>query len=609
MSLRPSLTPVAMKIRVTRLKGGQSKTVCESASTSFSFGTAAECDVRLDAVWDRGVAAHHARVSLVDSGFEIKDTGSKSGTFLNGKRLGGEAVFGEDVEIQLGLGGPRFRLQPLHEHEARLEDNRLQSVSQAKKPVSVEQGRIKRSRVVFVGAALLGLAAVAVAVLGIPRDGGRAALGKSLQPTAPTTEPELASDIPRASEKDWRKDPILTAFHKFWELHPPKSPYVRSYLENEGHWFELRSRYQRLNERSPIPGIFVGEYYDVSLAIPPVPEVNPDLSLLLRPALLGDSSSSVARPQIPPVASDGSPWRIAEAARQHFESRILGTQKAGGRVPKAWAVLVGVNKFETISPLFSSRNDVAALAKVLTSHGIVETERMCLMTDARARESSDYPNKKNVIHTLKRVLSQAAADDVVFVVFSSHGGYDEESRDAFFCTTDTSQEVPGIYGRELQSLMESSQARNILIMLDTCHSGGTGALGNPKRALSFAENSPLKGPRSIPESFYDELAKARGSIVIRACRADQTTLDLKLLGQGFLTMVAVCGLTGDADANNDGIVTLSELRVYVTKTIPAVCQLATKAGYVEPSWPLQPTFTSGGAGEAGDLPLTVVNRR
>lgn len=100
-------------------------------------------------------------------------------------------------------------------------------------------------------------------------------------------------------------------------------------------------------------------------------------------------------------------------------------------------------------------------------------------------------------------------------------------------------------------------------------------------------------------------------MVIRACRSHQYIPDICTYGHGILSTLMVSGLSGDADSNGDGIITLSELRIHITTAIPKIgdraIELDAQNGInTDGEEPLQPAFTSSSFGEAGDLPLTTV---
>ena len=57
-----------------------------------------ECDL---VIADRQVSRYHARISLEDGGYIVKDLDSKNGTFVNGKELEGPYVLQDGDEIQI----------------------------------------------------------------------------------------------------------------------------------------------------------------------------------------------------------------------------------------------------------------------------------------------------------------------------------------------------------------------------------------------------------------------------------------------------------------------------------------------------------------------------
>jgi hypothetical protein len=310
-----------------------------------------------------------------------------------------------------------------------------------------------------------------------------------------------------------------------------------------------------------------------------------------RPA---NDSAQVASLAIRPDALDlPSKIGLQDRFRSYAAAGSAGSRESSK--PQAHAFFVGINRFEDAGAnLAGCRNDVGAQAKVLISQGIFQPENLRLLTDTRAGTPA-YPSKANVVRALTELVEKAGPNDVIYLGFSTHGAFDENRKDAFLLMADMTY----LYGQELMAILAKAKAKNILITMDACHTGGMPGVG----AAQFAGKD---SSAPIPDSFYDMLGASRGHVVIRACRADQTTPDIRTLGHGILTTVIIGGLTGDADANGDGIVTLSELRIHVTTAIPKISRRANeiRGGSEDP---LEPTFTSSSFGEAGDLPLTVVS--
>lgn len=76
-----------------------------------SLGTGPGNTVRLDAVWDKGVASSHARVFRdVNGGWILEDAGSRSGTFVNGQRVTTRMQVKGSIVVELGSGGPKMEI-------------------------------------------------------------------------------------------------------------------------------------------------------------------------------------------------------------------------------------------------------------------------------------------------------------------------------------------------------------------------------------------------------------------------------------------------------------------------------------------------------------------
>src|SRR4051812_26919971 len=65
----------------------------------LTLGRAAGNQLRLA---DPAVSRRHARLVAADGGVEIHDLGSRSGTFLNGRRIAGRMVAGDGQRLRVG---------------------------------------------------------------------------------------------------------------------------------------------------------------------------------------------------------------------------------------------------------------------------------------------------------------------------------------------------------------------------------------------------------------------------------------------------------------------------------------------------------------------------
>lgn len=304
---------------------------------------------------------------------------------------------------------------------------------------------------------------------------------------------------------------------------------------------------------------------------------------MIQQAVTGKPNRSVAPAQGSTSGTRQPAMRLAELLRDG--------DATGGAIPKLWAVIVGIDNYEHINNIVGCKNDAAGVAKVLMLHGMLHPSRTYLMTEQM--DGKYFPTGANLQAALQDVLTSAEPQDMVLFYFSGHGGLDEQSNDVTFTGVDftfNDAQGTGVSGRTLQRLVSESKASKILMVFDACHAGGLAPLGRAPRSFRSG----------FPENFTNELAKGRGHVVIRASGKDEFSYGNPQLGHGVFTFVFLAGLTGAADANRDGIVTLNELRPYVTRETPALAQ---KLGHE----PFHPSFTSAGqAGESGEIPLTVV---
>jgi hypothetical protein len=141
-----------------------------------------------------------------------------------------------------------------------------------------------------------------------------------------------------------------------------------------------------------------------------------------------------------------------------------------------------------------------------------------------------------------------------------------------------------VTAQELRARLEKLPGRVILI-LDSCHSGAFG---------DGVSNRAVRGEA--------------GLVVYAAAMHDQ--FGYYIMNRGLFTAVLLEGLSGSADANGDGVVTLAELDAYVSSRIAALTEFSAedretlkKRGV--PAVQQTPTLSKP-ASISGTMPLAVV---
>ena len=164
---------------------------------------------------------------------------------------------------------------------------------------------------------------------------------------------------------------------------------------------------------------------------------------------------------------------------------------------------------------------------------------------------------------IEDLFSESRPDDVLLLHFSCHG-LKSESGELFFAASNTrpnrlrATAVPADF---VQRCMQDARSRSIVLLLDCCY-GGAFSPGVKVRAA---------GDVNVLDSFpQGRLGGGRGRAVITASNAMQYAFEGDRLADdqhqrpSVFTSALVEGLaTGDADRDEDGLVSLNELYDYV----------------------------------------------
>ncbi|MBL7128352.1 MAG: caspase family protein [Ignavibacteria bacterium] len=200
--------------------------------------------------------------------------------------------------------------------------------------------------------------------------------------------------------------------------------------------------------------------------------------------------------------------------------------------------------------------------------------------------------KGNIIKA-KEFLMQTKVDDVVVVFLSGHGLLDD-SLNYYYATTDIEFKEPHIRGlsyEEVEKLLDGIPARKKILLMDTCNSGEVDKTKDEKKNDKDKRNPELilenkgvvrsyitKGQRllhnqsrlGLSNSFelmrelFSNLSRGSGTVVISAAGGKEYAFESSTLSNGIFTYSVIDGLINrNADINDNGEITVSELRDYV----------------------------------------------
>jgi hypothetical protein len=132
------------------------------------------------------------------------------------------------------------------------------------------------------------------------------------------------------------------------------------------------------------------------------------------------------------------------------------------------ALVVGIDFYSGISPLYGCVNDAHEVKAALEKHGDGSVNfGVLLMT---ATNTSTAISRAQ----LKERVRELFADDceIALLYFAGHGYI--ETTGGYLCASDSVQGDDGFALHELLTLANGSRARNKVIVLDSCHSGIVG---------------------------------------------------------------------------------------------------------------------------------------
>jgi formylglycine-generating enzyme required for sulfatase activity len=226
------------------------------------------------------------------------------------------------------------------------------------------------------------------------------------------------------------------------------------------------------------------------------------------------------------------------------------------KVAERWALLIGVDDYATAQDLAYCGADQRDLQIRLRDCGFAD-DHIFLLHD-RADDNKYRPSQRNIERELGVVLNLAAEDDLLIVAFSGHGV--SLGGKSYLCPSDAALDDPAtlvsldaIYDR-----LNNCAARFKLMLVDACRNDPRPGGG---RSLSATE-----GTKQLARSLQ-EIKLPEGVVLLNSCAPGEISWEEQAFGHGVYMHHVLEALSGSADTNADGAVSLNELQAFAgTKT-------------------------------------------
>jgi len=203
------------------------------------------------------------------------------------------------------------------------------------------------------------------------------------------------------------------------------------------------------------------------------------------------------------------------------------------------ALIVGIDYYQNITPLYGCVNDAHSVKAVLERHasGSINFD-VKILTATGPQQLVERPVLRDAIEK----LFTDGEPSVALLYFAGHGYI--ESTGGFLCCSDTKQGHDGLSLGEIIAFANKSKAKNKVIILDSCHSG-------------------VAGSSAIDRNFSEI---CEGMTILTASSAEQYASENN--GSGVFTTLLVDALNGSA-CNLVGEVTPGSVYAHIDQSLGA----------------------------------------
>jgi|GEM_PF-1953317 len=213
-----------------------------------------------------------------------------------------------------------------------------------------------------------------------------------------------------------------------------------------------------------------------------------------------------------------------------------------------YAVVVGVSKHDNpnIAVLQSAAKDAKDFAKFLeTQKPFFRNLHLKVLVNEKATRTA-------IEECLLYDLKNAGKNDAVVLFFSGHGAIDPiRAGEFYFVSYDANPNRLGATAvlMSFQRIIQTLDARQVLVVSDTCHAAAFTAM----RTKAIADSL---------QTFMSEFRQSSGHVIMSSSRPEEYSLDAPDLNNGVFTYFLLEGLSGQADKDGDGVVGVKEAYDY-----------------------------------------------
>ncbi len=233
----------------------------------------------------------------------------------------------------------------------------------------------------------------------------------------------------------------------------------------------------------------------------------------------------------------------------------------GEDIDNAYALIIGISEYKDpgIRRLNYTHADAESIFKLLTDpkNLRLSKDKIKILLD----EDATLFNIKDAISNW--LYKNADKDSVVFIFFAGHGGVEEDrtktEKDSLakyllpFDSVLDNFYASALSNRDFNDLLLTIRSKKLVIFMDSCYSGGV---------------SERTRDVKITEDPYKKLGEGEGRFVIAASQPDQRSYEDSRIKHGVFTCNLLKALSGSADLDNDGYISVIDAWKYLQDAVP-----------------------------------------
>jgi uncharacterized caspase-like protein len=249
-------------------------------------------------------------------------------------------------------------------------------------------------------------------------------------------------------------------------------------------------------------------------------------------------------------------------APNRANERYLDSKFGKIKPDETYAVIVGIGTYKDgrIPKLNYTYADAKSMYELLLNpaHAGLKEENVKLLLN----EDATLFNLKNTVSGW--LFQNTKQNSTVFIYFAGHGGLESDRTGQendgiskyllpWDCNCDNLY-ASALSNTELRQLLSTVKAKEVIFFMDSCYAAGVTG----------------KGARDIGvvDDFGKKIAEGEGRVVIASAKSNQRSWEDENIGHGIFTYHLLEALSGKADYDNDGYVSLWEVYKYLQDNVP-----------------------------------------